>query len=248
MEEQPQSFQLSPPADKNHHKRVILYGLAVILLVIIGGAIGFKLGVNNATINAPLVQQKQIPKVQSINQYHQERTPTQVEEVSQNEKAWKIYTNQAIGYKLSYPTTASISASPDETSADVSLGTDNDIVIYAEYPDFFGVDSAGKVDPSDIMQVDLECSAGGPEGAINCTNNNVADFMTASGIHGWLAERTLSAEGEVAKKIQSGSDPAYVFPSKNPAYPYVLLIVGNPTPDAIAILGKVATSFSYTQP
>ncbi len=47
MEEQVKSFQLSPAPDKNHHKRVIMYGIGAIFLLILGMGIGYLIGINN---------------------------------------------------------------------------------------------------------------------------------------------------------------------------------------------------------
>ena len=60
MNEQAQSFQLSPNPDPHHHHRVILYALGALFLIIIGGGIGFLLGIQTDQIaNTTMNQQKQ---------------------------------------------------------------------------------------------------------------------------------------------------------------------------------------------
>ena len=108
MDQQLQSFQISPNPDPHHHKRIILYGIGALLFLIIGGAVGFTIAMNGRLSSTTVLQQNQTSSIQpKVIQYQQELNSMQAArgETLPNKPNWKIYTEQHLDFQISYPNT-----------------------------------------------------------------------------------------------------------------------------------------------
>jgi len=116
MDEQ-QSFQLSPVPDENHHKRVLLYAIGTILFLLIGGGIGYMLGINNTANVKTLYSNNQATtnasNVAIISPGNNQTTinsavkplatPTLPPQSLVDTMNWKTYTSTKAKYSFQYP-------------------------------------------------------------------------------------------------------------------------------------------------
>jgi len=107
MDEQPKTLQLSPVPDNNHHKRVILYGIGALLLLIIGTGIGFTIATNSQVSTTTMLNQKQSSSIQpKVNQHQQELNSTQAARIQPlvDTTNWRTY-DFGDTYTIKYPPT-----------------------------------------------------------------------------------------------------------------------------------------------
>ncbi len=101
LTDNPQTLKPSASSDPHHFPKVILIGLAAFLIMIIGGGIGYYLGVNSQVNYTQDVSQS--PK-ENIYPTHTTQ-PTVIPTVSKSDikTGWKTYTDSLYDYTIKYP-------------------------------------------------------------------------------------------------------------------------------------------------
>ncbi|SRR5258708_22165123 len=84
----PNNLKLTPVPDAHHSHRVLLYGIAAVLIIIIALSAGYLLG----TKNSQPISQPQTPVISQL-------TPTP----TTDQTGWNNYTNSNIGISYTYP-------------------------------------------------------------------------------------------------------------------------------------------------
>ena len=146
MEDQTKSFQLSPAPDKNHHKRVLFYGIGALLLLLIGGCVGYYAGINNSLSSIPTFQSnKQLSY--SPSQSKTQEKPTSSNYSFQMPNEWTTYTNKRFGYSFQYPSDWRIdTGQADMTTSYYADGPMSTIIVWKDginlsfYFDILGTD------------------------------------------------------------------------------------------------------------
>lgn len=92
MDKNPESFRLSQNPDKDHPKQVILLAIGALLLLYIGGYMGYNWAINNQSLTSMLVLQAETPFSSGISSKAKIDTST-----------WKTFTYSGGIFSMQYP-------------------------------------------------------------------------------------------------------------------------------------------------
>ncbi len=118
MDEQVKSFQLTPAPDKNHHKRIILYTIGVLLLLIIGGGIGYLCALNSSLSPHSSYEQNNGRIIPPQNLMASPPNPpiTTTPHSSMDTSGWKTFSNPKYDFEFSYPANLDLKEYPNRVN------------------------------------------------------------------------------------------------------------------------------------